>query len=111
MAKKPPLARRIEEFLTHIELSRNLSPRTVRSYRSDLALFDAFVRERWDPGGGVGAAGATLDVLAVRAFVAELHHRGHRKSSTARRLSAIRSFGRWLRQRGFAADNPAARIP
>ena len=101
------LERLIAEFLRHIELSENLSPATVRSYRSDLALFVSFLAQ-WDTGPGAGAM--LLDPLAVRAFVAGMHGRGNRKSSIARRLSAIRSFGRWLERRGIVTVSPAAGI-
>ena len=103
-----PLERRIADYLRHIALSENLSPATVRSYRSDLALFAAFLAE-WE-GGGAPDAGR-LDPMAVRAFVSGMHGRGNRKSSIARRLSAVRSFGRWLERRGFVALSPAAGIP
>jgi len=102
------LGRRIAEFLRHIELSENLSPATVRSYRSDLALFLAFLAE-WE--GGAAPDAGRLDPMAVRAFVASMHGRGNRKSSIARRLSAIRSFGRWLERRGLVTESPAAGIP
>ena len=104
-----PLADAIAEFLRHIEHSLNLSPRTVISYRSDLALFETFLRETWEPGREI--APAQLEPIAVRAFVAELHRRGNRKSSIARRLSAVRAFGRWLARRGVVGENPAARVP
>lgn len=103
------LALAVGQFLEYIALSLNLSPRTVRSYRSDLVQFETFVRERWDT--ARGADPAHLDALAVRAFIAELHGRGNKKSSIARRLSAVRSFGRWLRRQGLVEANPAARIP
>ena len=108
-ARPSPLRRRIDEFGRYIELTRNFSPRTVRSYASDLALFEAFLRQRWDPGSPLDPA--RLEPLAVRAFVAELHRRGHRKSSIARRLSAVRSFGRWLKRRGIVEESPAANLP
>jgi integrase/recombinase XerC len=102
------LERRIAEFLRHIELSENLSAATVRSYRSDLALFVSFKAE-WE--GATAPDAAPLDPLAVRAFLAGMHGRGNRMSSIARRLSAIRSFGRWLERRGLVAESPAAGIP
>lgn len=107
------LTRRIEEFLQYIALSENLSPHTVRSYGSDLAQFAAFLTE-WEPGSepvGGAASDGVLDPLGIRSFVAEQHRRGIRKSSIARRLSAIRSFGRWLQRRGLASENPALGIP
>ena len=106
--KASPLTRRIGEFLEHIALSQNLSPRTVSSYGSDLRHFEAFLRD-WDPVAIPGVA--QLEPLAIRAFVAGQHRRGNRKSSIARRLSAVRSFSRWLKRRGLLADNAAERIP
>ena len=102
------LERRIADFLRHIELSENVSAATVRSYQSDLGLFASFLAE-WE--GGAAPDPAKLDQMAVRAFVVEMHERGNRKSSIARRLSAIRSFGRWLERRGLVAESPAAGIP
>jgi len=102
------LERRIEEYLRHVELSQNLSDATVRSYRSDLALFVAFLAE-W--AGGTVPDAARLDPIAIRAFVSGMHGRGNRKSSIARRLSAVRSFGRWLERRGLVVVSPAAGIP
>jgi integrase/recombinase XerC len=107
--KRSPLTRSIAEFLEHIALSENLSPQTVRAYGSDLEQFEAFLTQTWEPGRAVDAAG--LEPLGVRAFVAEQHRRGSKKSSIARRLSAVRSFGRWLKRRGLIEENPAASIP
>ena len=39
-----PLLGRIREFLAHIGLGQNLSPRTVASYGSDLRQFEEFLR-------------------------------------------------------------------
>ena len=107
--KPSPLAKRIADFLRDLALARNMSPRTVAAYGSDLALFEHFVRVIWDPGGRTGPG--SLEPLAVRAFVADMHRRGNRKSSIARRLSAIRTFGRWLKRRGFTDENPVGGIP
>ncbi len=103
-----PLLAQIAEFLQHIELSRNLSPRTVVAYRCDLLQFEQFLRE-WDPRSSPDAA--RLEPIAVRAFVAGQHRRGNRKSSIARRLSAVRSFGRWAKRRGLVERNPAEHVP
>jgi dTDP-glucose 4,6-dehydratase len=35
-----------EQFLNHFEINRNCSPQTIRAYRSDLKMFEAFLQER-----------------------------------------------------------------
>ena len=41
-----------------------------------------------------------LDHLGARAFIGDLNKRGNSKASAARKLSAIRAFGRYLRREG-----------
>ena len=35
-----------EPFLNYFEINRHCSPQTIKAYRSDLKLFDAFLQER-----------------------------------------------------------------
>ena len=42
------------------------------------------------------------------AFMAELYRQGHARASVARKLSALRAFGRFLRREGWIEDDPAA---
>jgi integrase/recombinase XerC len=53
---------------------------------------------------------ADLDHLGARAFIADLNKRGNSKSSAARKLSAIRAFGRYLRREGAIEGDPAALV-
>jgi integrase/recombinase XerC len=86
-------------FLTYLEHERRMSPRTLRAYRSDLeSLLEHLSR-----------AGAPLDPTALtadhlRAYLAEIHPRTAARTR-ARRISAIRSFYRFLVRRGRAPKN------
>jgi site-specific recombinase XerC len=51
---------------------------------------------------------AHLDGQSLRGFLGELYARGHARSSTARRVSAVRSFARFLRREGALDGDPAA---
>jgi integrase/recombinase XerC len=53
---------------------------------------------------------ADLDHVNARAFMADLHRRGNSKASAARKLSAIRAFGRYLRREGLLEGDPAALV-
>jgi integrase/recombinase XerC len=91
----------IEQFCIYLESERNVSVHTVSAYRSDLAQFCAFLYER--PG---RSAPEQVDHLTIRQFLARLH-KGHTKSSTGRKLSAIRALFRYLLREGRLEKNPA----
>ena len=92
----------IERFLAHLAHEKRASPRTVEAYRDDLARLDA-----WRALHRPAVALAALDTAAVRAFVAQQHRAGLAATSVRRRLSACRSFYRWLVREGLAGANPA----
>lgn len=83
----------VEMYLTHLAKERDLSPHTVSAYRRDLDEFTGFLSRR--AGTGSWSFGA-VDRLTLRAFLGELEQRGLARRSSARTLSAIRSFYRWL---------------
>jgi integrase/recombinase XerC len=51
-----------------------------------------------------------IDRAQVRGFLEDLHKRGNSRSSAARKLAAIRAFGRFLRREGVVVDDPAALV-
>ena len=78
-------------FLEYIRLNRNLSPRTVKAYESDLSQFLAFLERRLRrPADQIQPT--EMDHHAVRGFMAELYDRGHARASAARRLAASRNW-------------------
>jgi integrase/recombinase XerC len=90
-------------FLRHLERERNASPHTIRAYAEDLAQFSSYLQREL----GRSPRAADVDHLLVRGFLAELHQRGLRKSSSARKLAGLRSFFRYLCREGRLAANPA----
>lgn len=95
------------EFLAYLRLNRNASAHTVHAYESDLQQFIAFVGEHQ----GVGAAALTpgdLDLPSIRAFLAELYRQGQARASVGRKLSALRTFMRFLRREGWIEFDPSA---
>jgi len=90
-------------FLRYLQDERNASPLTIKAYGDDLAQFEAHLREE------LGGAGRPEDVdhLMIRSFLARLHRNGLRKSSASRKLSALRTFFRYLCREGRLETNPA----
>lgn len=97
------------EFLTYLRLNRNVSPHTLRAYESDLRQFMAFSGgERGKPASALGLA--DVDVDAVRGYLAMLYRRGRSRASAARKLAALRAFGRYLRREDLTTAEPAALV-
>lgn len=91
----------IDRFIAHLAYERRLSPQTGRHYRRDLQSLAAFASER-------GASGwADLDSEHLRAFSAACYRRGLSARSIQRRLSAARSFYRYLLREKHVRRNPA----
>ena len=97
----------LRRFLEFLRFNRNLSARTVRAYESDLTQYLRFLEGRFGrPVDGIDPA--DIDYAAVRAFMRDQYDRGQARSSAARRLAAIRSFGRYLRREEVVERDPGA---
>lgn len=89
-----------DSFLNYLKFERNYSPHTVKNYRRDL---DEFVEYLASP----AVRPTDVDHITLRDFLGHLHQKGNQKSSVARKLAALRSFFRFLYQRGEIPANPA----
>jgi integrase/recombinase XerC len=100
----------LKAFLKYLALNRNLSLHTVRAYDSDLSQFLRHTAQ----GAKTKVRDLTpssLDRHAIRAFLGALHAAGHSRASAARKLSAIRTFLRYLRREELLDDDPGASVP
>jgi len=93
----------VQQYLDHLAVERQLSPNTLDGYRRDLDALSAFADGR-------GQEPEALGSEDIRAFVADGHRRGLSPKSLQRRLSAVRSFYRWLLRHGRVKANPAAAV-
>ena len=99
----------LKAFLEYLRLNENASGHTVRAYDSDLSQYLVFLAAHL--GKRVSELGTeAFDHLGARAFIADQNKRGNSKSSAARKLSAIRAFGRYLRREGAIEGDPAALV-
>jgi len=93
----------VTAFLRYLEVEKNASPHTLRSYRADLVDFEAHLAAQSE-------TPDTADVRAVRGWLAALHRRGLDPTSVARKLAAVRSCYRFLVRRGVVEQNPAREL-
>jgi integrase/recombinase XerC len=94
----------LAEFLRYLALERNASAHTVKSYREDLTQALEFFRTRLQ---GRALEPALLTARLLRAHAAWLHEQGYAKATIARRITAVRSWCRFLCRQGVLTANPA----
>jgi integrase/recombinase XerC len=90
-------------FLRYLRHERNLSEETLRAYAGDLGQFAVYVSTL---GGPSTVELTTIGPDTIRGYLASVH-RSLEKTSRARKLSALRSFYRYLNSAGIFAENPA----
>lgn len=86
----------IEKFLLYLETVRNYSLHTVRNYSLDLQLFSEHVEVPL----------ADINRREIRAFLVKLVARGDSRKTQHRRVSALRSFFRYLVRNKIRSTTP-----
>ncbi len=90
------------DFLRHLREVRQVSPHTLRAYQRDLeGLLATLTEDDAMPKPG------EVRVVRLRLHLGVLSERGLSPSTMARHLSSIRTFFRWMEQRGMVDANPA----
>src|SRR6185503_3211846 len=96
----------LEAFIDHLRLNRNTSVHTSAAYQSDLMQLIEFAAghlgkplKRLRP--------RDLDLVVIRAYMAELYRLGQSRASVARKLSALRTFVRFMRREGWIDTDPS----
>jgi integrase/recombinase XerC len=101
------------KYLNYLKVERNVSPYTVRNYRSDLV-------GNYKRGAGKGFfqflklrnvdSLDKVDKTVMRGYLAYLAEQGIVRASIARKLSAIRSFYSYLVREGILTKNPLQQV-
>lgn len=98
---------KIDQFIKYLENERSASMHTVANYWRDIVEYLEIIHggnpefDNWQ----------SVDKAMARSFVFELMQRGNAKSSALRKISALRSFFRFLLREGIVGNNPFSRIP
>ncbi len=93
-------SRRIEAFLEMMSAERGASVHTLDAYRRDLGDASAFL----------AGALAEADGVALAGYLRDLANRGLAPATSARRLSALKRFYRFLFEDGVRRDDPTAQL-
>ena len=90
--------RYLDKFISYLEIEKNYSPHTILNYRIDLENFLDFIGQ---------TPIEKVDYLFLRRFLAQLRTKHYRPRTLTRKLSALRSFFKFLHREGFIKENPA----
>jgi integrase/recombinase XerC len=102
------LQEEIADCLRHLEVEENVSPHTLRGYASDLRQLSEFAaRDQRCEAASLPCE--VLDQRLIRAFLVEVLGRS-RKSSAARKLSAVKRLARHLLRKGRLGVDPTAGV-
>jgi integrase/recombinase XerC len=86
-------------YINYLEAERNASAYTVRNYKADLLDFFYFLKKK-------KADSLEIDRKVLRDYLTSLTKQGIVKASIARKLSAIRSFYRYLVREKIISASP-----
>ncbi len=95
----------IGAFVAYLSLERHRSVHTVTGYESDLRLFCSYVHSLDET-----ITWADVDGDLIRSWMESLMDGGCCASSVNRRLSSLRTFFRYAKERGLVAKDPAYHI-
>jgi integrase/recombinase XerC len=94
-----------EKFIQYLRVEKNYSSHTEISYFVDLAQFEEFTtgeQGSFDP--------AQIDSDHIRIWMSRLMEQGLKARSVNRKLSAVKSFFRYLKKKGVVVQNPAETV-
>ncbi|NLT95113.1 MAG: tyrosine recombinase XerC [Clostridia bacterium] len=92
----------LNKYLTFLTVEKGYSQHTLHAYQRDIQQFLAFFNN--------AKTISELSYLDIRRYLANLQNLGLKKNSQARKLTAIRSFLRYLKSQGFLTKIPTENI-
>lgn len=94
-----------EKFIQYLRYEKNNSSLTEIAYYTDLTQFEAFITKEcgeYDP--------AAVDSDLIRIWLSRLMEQGLKARSVNRKLSAVKSFFRYLQKKEVIVRNPAEAV-
>src|SRR5882724_10594534 len=92
----------VAEFTDYLRAERDASPLTIRNYEADLHAFRTWFEEKLKR----SCEWTSLDQLQVRSYLVHLNERGYNRATIHLKMSALRSFFRWLVREERMKQNP-----
>lgn len=96
---------RYQHFIDYLRLEKRYSPHTIRAYEDDLERFFCFVKDTYQE------VPEEIPADMIRSWMADLKQKGISSRSINRKLSTLRSWGKYRLRRGQILADPARRVP
>ncbi len=93
----------VYQFLRYLDVERNASDLTIKSYREDLIDMADFITDQ----GRTTRLPRDIAPNDLRSYVTALHEAGYAKSSISRKLASLRSFFKFAQRQQLVDNNPA----
>ncbi|MCK5135785.1 MAG: tyrosine-type recombinase/integrase [Bacteroidales bacterium] len=94
---------RIDEFLIYLQAEKRYASHTIKAYKNDLNQFHAFCHEN-------GSEGMDLHYKTIRSWVVFLMDTGYSSRTVHRKLTALRTYSKYLIRLGELDANPLDRV-
>jgi len=94
----------LAKYVRYLELERAISPYTVRNYTNDVRDFLGFLTKE-----GIDSL-EKVSRSTLRLYLGQLSDRGTARGSISRKMSALRSFYRYLRREKLIDADPLATL-
>lgn len=107
--KAMPVEKLISVFVESLATEKGFSENTLRGYRNDLKQFLNYLVEDCRLAANDPATIERVDGITIRGYLGKLHKQ-NKKTTIARKLSALRSFFHFLVKQGVTHKNPAESI-
>lgn len=96
----------LKRFLTYLTVEKSSSLLTVNNYERDINCFSEFLEERFNGDFQWSQVGA----LDIRAYLSFLNKEEYARRTIARRISALRSFYKYMVRENILEYNPFAKV-
>jgi integrase/recombinase XerC len=95
----------IQNFLQYISFEKRYASHTVNAYQSDLEAFSSYLSFSYET-----EDLSTVTLAMVRSYIANLKEEGMSSNSINRKISALKSFYKFLLKKGEIDSNPLQKI-
>ena len=96
----------VRNFLQYLAVEKNTSALTVKNYGADIAVFIEFLKTRYSGGFNWN----DISVPDIRSYLAEMNGKKYARTTIARRISALRSFYKYLQRESRVKQNPFVKV-
>jgi len=94
----------LTSFITYLSHEKRYSPHTITSYQTDLNQFEAYIDIAFQAGF------AEIEHTHIRSYMVDLMEQKTSENTINRKISALRSFYKFLQREGKVAQNPMVLI-